>query len=121
VWALQDLAHHRFGRIVGIDRAHIGAVDHDVGDFELGEVEQAADAVAILAHHEAVAAEIVDRAAQLVLRRALRLDARQLIAEHGKQARAHGNDQQDEDGKDGDDGPAGVHLSWLSCSPGGSP
>ena len=70
--ALQDLAHHRLRRIVGIDRAHVGAVDHDVGDFELVQVEQRAEAVAVLLDHRAVAVKVGDRAAQLLMRGALR-------------------------------------------------
>ena len=66
--ALQDLAHHRLGRIVGIDRTHLGAMDHDVGDFQLVQVQQRAHAVAVLLDHAALAVKHRHRAAQFLMR-----------------------------------------------------
>ncbi len=45
---------------------HGGAVDHDVGDIELAEVEQAAEAVALGLDDAALGVEQVDLAADLV-------------------------------------------------------
>jgi hypothetical protein len=60
VRALEDLAHEGFRRHVGIDRAHLGAVDHDVGDFQLVQVEQAADASRSCLHRPAFALQFLD-------------------------------------------------------------
>src|SRR5690606_855788 len=49
--ALEDFPHHRLGRHVGIDRTHVGAVDHHVGYLELvelGQIEQRIQAPAVL-------------------------------------------------------------------------
>ncbi len=83
-------------------------MDHDVRHFELGEVEQAADAVAILTHHLAIATKIVDGAAQFVMGRTLRLDPHKFVAEKRQQARSKDKGQQTEAGKRGNDDPAGL-------------
>ncbi|MGZ2421513.1 hypothetical protein ACVIRM_000475 [Rhizobium laguerreae] len=62
-------AHHRFRRIVGIDRPHRGAVDHDVGEFELAEIEHATEAVTVGLHHRSLAVQQIDGATQLLMRR----------------------------------------------------
>ena len=60
-------AHHLVGRIGAVERHHLGAMKHDVGDFELAQVEHAADHVAVELLDAALAVEEVDRAAQLVV------------------------------------------------------
>ena len=57
------------GRIVGVDRDHLGAVDHDVGDGEVAQVEQAAEHVAVVLLDAAFAVQEIDGAAQLLVRR----------------------------------------------------
>ena len=64
------------GRIVGVDHDHLGAVDHDVGDRQVAQVEQAADHVAVVLLDAALAVQQVDRAAQLLVRRQDRLRPR---------------------------------------------
>ena len=41
-------------RIVGVDRHHLGAMDHDVGDFELAEAEDILDVFGLALLHLAV-------------------------------------------------------------------
>ena len=50
-----------------------GAVDHDVGDVEFAEIEQAAEAVALGLHDAALGVQQVDLAADLLGRRQDRL------------------------------------------------
>ena len=57
------------GRIVGVDRDHLGAVDHHVGDREVAQIEQAAEHVAVVLLDAALAVQQVDRAAQFLVRR----------------------------------------------------
>ena len=61
------------GRIVGIDRQHLGAVDHDVGHRQFAQVEQAAHHVAVELLDAALAVQQVDGAAHLLVRREDRL------------------------------------------------
>ena len=63
-----DLAHDLGGRQVGVDRQHFGAMDHDVGDRQLLEVEQTAEHVAVGAGDVAFAVHQIDGAFQLLLR-----------------------------------------------------
>jgi hypothetical protein len=69
IGAFEDLGDdvRRFLK-VAIDHLHRGAVDHDVGDFQLGEVEQAAEAIALLLDHRAFLVQHLDRAADFLLR-----------------------------------------------------
>ena len=56
----------RFPRTqAGVDRHHLGAVDHHVGDFEFAEREQAAEHVAVFFHHRAAAVQEIDGAAPI--------------------------------------------------------
>ena len=55
--------------MVDIDRHHLGAVDHHVGDFELAQIEHAADHVAVELLDAAFAVQEIDRAAQFLVRR----------------------------------------------------
>ena len=49
-----DLAYHLLRRQIGVERQHVGAVDHDVGDLSSREFEQAAEHVAIGARDAAL-------------------------------------------------------------------
>ena len=59
---------HLPGRIVGVDRDHLGAVDHHVGDREVAQVEQSAEHVAVVLLDAALVMQQIDRAAQLLVR-----------------------------------------------------
>ena len=90
----EHLADQFVGRQVGVEGAHLGAVDHDVRHRHLGEFEQSAEHVALGARHPAFAMKDVDCAAQLVVPGHRRL-ARQRHAAEAQHA-AH----QDFDGAD---------------------
>jgi len=71
-------ARHHFGdhaldhlvrRLADIGGDHLGAVDHDVGDREVAQIEQAAEHVAIVFLDAALTMEEVDRTAQALVRR----------------------------------------------------
>jgi hypothetical protein len=66
--ALQDFGDDVRRFLVPVDGAHIGAVDHDVGDLELSEVEQAAEAVALFLDHRALLVQHLDGAADFLMR-----------------------------------------------------
>ena len=66
IGAGEDVVDDVAERLVGVDGVHGGAVDHDVGDVELAEVEQAAEAVALGLDHAALGVEQVDLAADLL-------------------------------------------------------
>ncbi len=66
-------AHDLFRRIVGANHHHLGAVNHDVGDFQLTQIEQAAEHVAVELFDAALAVQQVNRPAQLLVRRQDRL------------------------------------------------
>ena len=61
-------------RLVGIEHDHLGAMDHDVGDRQLAQIEQAAHHVAVELFHDAGAMHEIDGAAQFLARRQDRLD-----------------------------------------------
>ena len=63
----QHLLHHLLGRIVGADRDHLGAMDHDVGDGEIAQVEKTAEHVAILLLHAAFMVQQVHGSAQFLM------------------------------------------------------
>ena len=67
------LAHHLLRRQVGVDEPHLGPVDHHVADRHLGEFEQAAEHVAVVALDLALAVQDVDRAHQLLVARDARI------------------------------------------------
>ena len=52
--ALSTASHDLLRRIVGVDRHHLGAVDHHVGDFELAEPEDVLDVFGLADLHLAV-------------------------------------------------------------------
>ena len=59
---------HEFVRgQVGVERQHLGAMDHDVGDGQFLEVEQAAEHVAVGAGDAAFLVHQIDGAFQLLL------------------------------------------------------
>ena len=62
-----DLADQLLGRQIGVERQHLGAMDHDVGDFEIPQIEQAAEHVAIGARDAALLMQKIDRAFQLLV------------------------------------------------------
>ena len=93
VFGRQHLAHQLLRRQVGVDHHHLGAVDHDVGDLQLAQVEQAAEHVAVLLLDLALVVQQVDRAAQPLGRRQDRLvgadlDAEQLHQRHARSSRS---------------------------------
>ena len=91
-------------------------MDHDVGDFELVQVEQRTEAVTVLLECAAVAMKIGDRAAKFLMRGTLRCRAHQLVAEAGKQAGAKNKrkrHQKDDAGENARDDPA-VHPGRFS-------
>ncbi|MEJ1969845.1 MAG: hypothetical protein WDN03_14590 [Rhizomicrobium sp.] len=65
---IEHFLQHVLRRHGGVDRYHVLAVDHDVGDGELAQVEHARDHVAVLALHRAFLVMQVDGAADLVMR-----------------------------------------------------
>ena len=75
-------------RIVGVDRHHLGAVDHDVGHRQLAQIEQAAHHVAVELLDDALAVQEIDGAAQLLVRREDRLDLADRHAEQPQDDRA---------------------------------
>jgi hypothetical protein len=52
--ALSTAADDFFRRIVGVDRHHLGAVNHDVGDFEVAKAENVLDVFGFALFHLAV-------------------------------------------------------------------
>ena len=62
----ERLAHKIGRRQIGVERAHLGAVDHHVADRHFGEFEQAAEHVALIARNFALAMQHVDGAAQFL-------------------------------------------------------
>ena len=64
---LEHGLHHLLRRIVGADRDHLGAVDHDVGDGEIAQVEQTAEHVAVLLLDAAFMMQKIDRPAQFLV------------------------------------------------------
>ena len=69
VFGGEHLAHQLFCRKVRIDHHHFGAMNHDVGDVEIFQVEQAAEHVAILLLDTAFMMHQIDRTAQPLGRR----------------------------------------------------
>ena len=63
VGQIDDLADEFLGRKIGVDEPHLGAMHHDVRHRNLGEFEEAAEHVALLALDAALAVQDVDRAA----------------------------------------------------------
>ena len=49
------------GRVVGIDRHHLGAVDHHVGDLQLAEAEDVVDVFGLADRHLAVLGGLLDQ------------------------------------------------------------
>ena len=64
-----DRIDNILGLIVGVERDHVGAVDHDVGDHQIAQIEHAAEHVTVERLHIAFAVQQVDGAAQLLARR----------------------------------------------------
>ena len=62
----EHFAHEFVGRQVGVERAHLGAMDHRVADRNLVEFQQPAEHVALVARDLALAMQDVDRAAQFL-------------------------------------------------------
>ena len=81
VFGRQHLAHQFFRRQVGVDHHHLGAMDHDVGDLQLAQIQQAAEHVAVLLFDLALVMQQIDRAAQPLGRRQDRLVGADLDAE----------------------------------------
>ena len=73
------------GLLSGVDRVHVGAVDHDVGHFQLVQVEDAADPVAVVFHERPFPVQHLHRAAHLLARGQQELAARQADAGQTKQ------------------------------------
>ena len=70
VWPLfSTLATMSFGSSVAVDHRHLGAVNHDVGDFEVLHGENAAQHVAVVLDDRAFLVMKVDGAAQFLMRR----------------------------------------------------
>ena len=65
---LEHGLHHLLRRIVGADRDHLGAVDHDVGDGEVAQIEQTAEHVAVLLLDAAFMVQEIDGSAQFLVR-----------------------------------------------------
>ncbi len=57
---LEHRADDLFRRIVGIDRHHLGAMDHDVGNFEVAEAENVLDVFRLALFHLAVLGRHLD-------------------------------------------------------------
>ena len=57
------------GRIVGVERDHVGAVDHHVGDHQFAQIEHAAEHVAVERLHVALPMQQIDGATQFLARR----------------------------------------------------
>ena len=53
------------GGSVDVDRMHVGAVDHDVGDLELAEAEEVVDVLGLGLLHLAVLGRHLDQALDL--------------------------------------------------------
>ncbi len=65
VGRVDHFANDFLRRQIGVDEPHLGAMHHDVGHRNLGELEQAAEHVALFALDAAFAMQDVDRAHQL--------------------------------------------------------
>ena len=61
----QHLLDDLLGRLVDVDRAHVGAVDHDVGHLELAEAEEVVDVLGLALLHLAVLGRNLDQALDL--------------------------------------------------------
>jgi hypothetical protein len=68
-------------RLVDVDGAHRGAMDHHVGDFQIVQVEQPAQPVAILLHERALAVQHSHRSPQFLMPGQHRLPLQQIDAE----------------------------------------
>ena len=55
-------------RIVGAEHLHLGAVDHDVGDLKVAQVEHAAEHVGVVTPDGALLRLQIDGAADLLVR-----------------------------------------------------
>ena len=78
----EHLAHQFFRRQIGVDHHHLGAMDHDVGDLQLAQVEQAAEHVAVVLLDPAFVMQQIDGAAQALGRRQDRLVGADRDAQH---------------------------------------
>ncbi len=92
------------GRQVGVDQIDLLAVDHDLADVELLQVEDAAEHVAVVAAHSAFVVVVFDGAADFFMRRQDVDFHRQADAEQAQDA-AHEPLHGVDDGPEGDDDP----------------
>src|SRR5436305_10927877 len=65
----ENLGHEVARRQVGIDRTHSRAMNHDVGDRQLREIENAAEHVAVGAIDATLTMQQIDRALEFLARR----------------------------------------------------
>jgi hypothetical protein len=84
----QHLVDELAGRLVGVDRGHVLAVDHDLLDLHLGEVQDRSQHLARVAFLLAFAGVQFDRAAQFLLALARRQGGGQTHPEE-RQGEAH--------------------------------
>ena len=78
-------------------------MDHDVGDGDLREFEQAADHVALVARDAALAVQNVDRAEQFLVTGDARLGGRQIDAAQAQHAAHQRLDRADDGTEDRDE------------------
>ena len=91
---LEHCVDDLFGRIVGVDRHHLGAMDHDIGHRQVAQIEQAAHHVAV------VLLDAASRCSEIDRRRDLRAGQDRLSspiadaeAGAGSSARSHSSSQ----------------------------
>ena len=65
VFGAQHRVDDLLRRIVGVDRHHLGAVDHDVGHFELAQAKDVLDVFGLAVLHLAVLGRLLDQAFDL--------------------------------------------------------
>src|SRR5579883_2571810 len=102
IFGRQHLPHQLLRRQVGIDGDHFGAMNHDVGDLQLAQVEQPAEHVAVHLLHLAFAVQQIDRAAQPLDRRQDRLVGADLDAQGAHQDAHHDLDHGEQGSQHGD-------------------
>ena len=116
VFGRQHLAHQILRRQVGVDHHHLGAMNHDVGDLQLAQVEQAAEHVAVLLFDLAFVMQQIDRAAQALGRRQDRLVGADLDAEQLHQHEDDGLDHREQ--RPQHDTPSASSAARPAATPG---
>ena len=70
----QHRLDHLLGRVVGANRDHLGAVDHDVGDGEIAQIQKPAEHVAVEPLDAARPVQKIERSPQFLMGRKNRFD-----------------------------------------------